>query len=219
MRLVDIGTLTVLGVLGCSGSSEGTYASVNVSLTDAGAGGGSGPSKTEVDAFPADGPRVVDVGNPPAAPDAGGPRTDVDAGDSFLPCPQTPPVSGTVCGGLGQDCYYEDCQGQGRTIARCIPDVAGALHVRGKFDLSTTPCSPSPCPGSDLTDGPITCEVGQVCLVSESGISWGQCVANTCGAGPLSGDCLSPPRSQCTVGGTAAGILVECVVCATPPCG
>ena len=208
----------------CGGGSGGVASSGPASSGDGTASGSADASSGPADASGRD---TTEASKPSGEGSAGdespvveaeGGSTGLDAATTAVPCPPTPPATGSECG-VGQDCYYEDCGRAGRTIALCVPNIPGAVHGKGTLDVRSAACTPVSCEGSQSSNGPIICAAGQICLMTASGISWGQCVANTCGAGPLSGACLSPSRSQCTVIGTAAGIDVECVQCASPPCG
>jgi hypothetical protein len=118
-------------------------------------------------------------------------------------CPSTPPLNGSPCS--GRDCYYEDCVGAGRTIARC--------HPEGTFEVQTTACTAVSC--SLSADGGASCQAGTICLRFAGSPVSENCVSNSCGTGPIGCDCLSSCVGTCTLSGNAHGIGIICGIC--PP--
>jgi hypothetical protein len=120
-------------------------------------------------------------------------------------CPATPPGA-TSCPKEGFRCYYDDCPASGRTIATC---------TSGTWTVATGACgtvSDACAPYSK------TCDSGQLCLLTITGAITPSCIANTCGAGPITPQCLSsyvPP--YCSLGGSVVGggFSISCNYCGT----
>jgi hypothetical protein len=120
-------------------------------------------------------------------------------GATGSPCPATPPTNGAACGAFAETCYYEECAGKGRTLADC---------PLGVWKVSTGPCSSQVC-GS--WDGRVsrTCAAGEVCY------GWcgddARCTPHTCGAGPITKDCVPGATGYCTLSGSISdGIRLQC---------
>jgi hypothetical protein len=122
-------------------------------------------------------------------------------GATGTPCPSAPPLNGSPC--AGQDCYYEDCAGLGRTIALC--------HPEGTFQVQTTACTAVACSLSAV-GGP-SCPAGMICMQVAGGAVSDTCVSNTCGTGPIGCNCLTSCVGTCTVSGNAQGTEVSCNTC------
>ena len=116
-------------------------------------------------------------------------------------CPGAPPQAGGPCNGQG--CFYEDCAGVGRTAATC---------TNGVWVVDQAPCATATCPG---IGGSVTCPAGQICEQRAGGaVQPVECVANGCGTGPLSCDCLQPCQGTCTVtGSVTTGFYAFCNTC------
>ncbi len=159
---------------GSSGAAGGTGAGTGGSVGSAGAGGQAG---------------------------AGGHGAKGGGEIGGTPCPPTPPLNGSSC--AGQNCYYEDCAGAGRTIALC--------HPEGTFEVQTTVCAAVACSLSAV-GGP-SCPAGMICMQVVGGTISETCVSNTCGAGPIGCGCLTSCVGTCSVSGSAQGIDVSCNTC------
>jgi hypothetical protein len=132
---------------------------------------------------------------------AGGQGAKGGGGGAGTLCPSTPPMNGYAC--AGQDCYYEDCGGLGRTIALC--------HPEGTFEVQTTACTAVACSLSAV-GGP-SCPAGMICMQVAGGAVSDKCVSNACGTGPIGCDCLTSCVGTCSVSGNAQGIGVSCNTC------
>jgi hypothetical protein len=120
------------------------------------------------------------------------------------PCPTASPRAGDSCGPF-QACYYEDCAGAGRVIARCMT---------GQWTLETGACTDLRC-GSG---GP-TCSAGEICVVRQGGAQFFNCVPNRCGTGAITCGCLQSCDGDCyLVGSLSDGIKVTCNICTQPTC-
>jgi hypothetical protein len=126
-------------------------------------------------------------------------------------CPPTPPADGTSCGPVDHPCLYEDCAGKGRTLATC---------AAGTWSVATTACGSVTCEGVGVSPLAITCAAGQVCVrTSTSNVVYTvqpTCVDNTCGANPISPECLTGLSGDCSVEASTAGGSIYCVL--PPPC-
>jgi hypothetical protein len=134
---------------------------------------------------------------------AGGQGGGGGGGAAGTACPPAPPVDGAPC--AGQDCFYEDCAGAGRTVARC--------HPEGTFEVVTTACTDVACSLSSA--GGSSCPPGMICMQLAGGAVTEECVQNTCGTGPIGCGCLTSCAGACGVSGTSGGIQVSCNTC--PP--
>jgi hypothetical protein len=95
-------------------------------------------------------------------------------------CPARVPRSGEPCV-LGQvACGYLSCGTFGVARAQCVLET---------WSVSTTPCAPISCGGT-------VCAVGDLCRTDVGGARVSRCVANPCGAGAVS--------CQCVCGGACA---------------
>jgi hypothetical protein len=120
-------------------------------------------------------------------------------------CPAMPPGA-TSCPKEGFKCFYDDCPATGRTIATC---------TGGTWAVATGACGTVT---GDCVAYSKTCASGQLCLLTITGAITPSCIANTCGAGPITPQCLSaysPP--QCTLLGSAdvGGFSIYCNYCGT----
>jgi len=122
-----------------------------------------------------------------------------------MTCPDAAPQDGDGCVAT-QSCFYEDCSGAGRTVATC---------VQGAWSVTSGACNTFACQ-SGITA--TSCDAGKVCVAIASGFPVTLCVANSCGTGPVSCDCVESCTGSCSVRGTAAdGIVIDCNPC--PPGG
>jgi hypothetical protein len=126
-------------------------------------------------------------------------------------CPAIPPADQASCAPVDHPCFYEDCAGQGRTLATC----AG-----GKWTVQTSACDPVNCAGVGVTPAALTCAAGEVCVrTSTSNVVMTikpSCVANTCGEKPISPECIGGLSGTCTVEVSASGGDIYCIL--PPPC-
>ena len=123
-------------------------------------------------------------------------------GSSETACPAAPPAPGALCTGY-QICFYEDCAGAGRTVARC---------VNGAFSLETGPCTGVFCQSQ-------TCQPGQLCSIRAGGALLAECVANACGAAAIACGCLQSCSGTCTIGGSLeSGVTIQCNTCPSNLC-
>ena len=114
-------------------------------------------------------------------------------GNPSSTCPETPPNDASSCGSAGLACFYEDCGGDGRTVARCLA---------GAWDVENGACAAPICEA----DG---CDAGDVCIGVTGGTVIVNCVSNPCGTGPVTCDCVGCER--CIVDGSlSSGIAVVC---------
>jgi hypothetical protein len=122
-------------------------------------------------------------------------------------CAQIPPSNGTPCGPVDYPCFYQDCAGDGRTLATCSG---------GTWTVETTACSSVTCEGVGVSPAEITCATGQVCVrTSTSNVVFTlkpTCVENTCGSNPISPACLTGLSGICSVEVSASGGSIYCVV-------
>jgi hypothetical protein len=103
------------------------------------------------------------------------------------PCPSTAPSDGSSCDYVRTDsCVYEDCAGNGRTLAVC---------ESGSWQVTTVPCTPATC---DQTP----CALGQVCLYLHRGYVTRDCVTTTCGTGLVTPECVPGSIGGCSVTAT-----------------
>jgi hypothetical protein len=124
------------------------------------------------------------------------------AGSPAPACPGTPPVSGASCTG-SETCFYEDCGGSGRTVARC---------ANGAWSVETGPCTGVTCESQ-------SCSPGQVCVERIGGALIVQCAQNTCGTGAIGCGCLQSCAGTCTVGGSIqSGVTIQCNTCPSNTC-
>lgn len=199
-RMADAGTSAAAGRDGggSAGANAGAAGSGGASVGGGDARGGSaGASGAPVEA----------TGGGKGGNGAGGSSVG-GAGALQIPtCPATAPTAGSSCDSVGQDCFYEDCAGAGRTVATCqklgIP--------KGKWSLQNTACGMVQCPN---VPGAMSCASGQVCAVSEGGAIIATCAQSTCGAGPITCQCAHASCADCTISGTAQqGYTVSCNTC------
>jgi hypothetical protein len=122
-------------------------------------------------------------------------------GTTASACPSAPPQAGGPCNGQG--CFYEDCAGAGRTAAHC---------TNGVWVVDRAPCAAPTCPG---IGGSFTCAAGQICWQSAGGaVQPTECLANGCGTGPVTCDCLRHCQGTCSVTGSATtGFYAFCNTC------
>lgn len=127
-------------------------------------------------------------------------------------CPATAPQDGTPCEPVDHKCYYEDCDGNGRTMASC----AGSL-----WKVENGPCAPITCTGEGLTPTAVTCDAGEVCVrtTSTGGVYaiTPSCTTQSCGTGPISMACIDVYYSGCLASYSPSGIFVSCT--ASSSCG
>ena len=114
-------------------------------------------------------------------------------GNPSTTCPETPPDDAASCGSLGLACLYEDCDGDGRTVAHC---------QAGGWEVENGACAAPMCEA----DG---CDAGDVCVITTGGTVLANCISNPCGTGAVTCACIGCER--CTVDGTlSSGIAVTC---------
>jgi hypothetical protein len=140
----------------------------------------------------------------------------VDAAVTPPACPQTPPALGSACGSTNMTCFYDNCipstipcsvnncPSTGRTQAVC--------GASGTWTVQTAACGTVSCTSSPgLSFG--TCPSGQICVVTQSGTVGTQCVANTCGQGPVTPAC-GTTLSSCVVNASlTSGVSITCNTC------
>jgi hypothetical protein len=126
-------------------------------------------------------------------------------------CPETPPADQTACEPVDHPCFYEDCTNRGRTLATCTSD---------RWTVQTTACGSVTCEGVGVSPLGITCDAGQVCVrTSTSNVVHTvkpACVANTCGASPITPECIGGLSGDCSVEVSASGGDIYCIL--PPPC-
>ena len=93
-------------------------------------------------------------------------------------CPATAPVA-SACAAEGLGCSYDTCPAGARTNAYCS---------NGTWSVETGACGQVKCFDQYLT---AYCDSGQICTVAITGARQASCIANSCGTGPISLDCLS----------------------------
>jgi hypothetical protein len=120
-------------------------------------------------------------------------------------CPATAPTAAAACGPVDYTCYYESCTTTGRTLATCSA---------GAWKLQTAACTDITCAGGGVTPGSLTCPAGEVCVVQTSiGGAYmvtPMCVAQTCGSGPISLQCVPSTYGTCTISYGLSGVVVRC---------
>lgn len=116
-------------------------------------------------------------------------------------CPQEPPTDGDACDG-SLSCFYDDCPDGHRTSAGC---------VGGVWSVETGTSCTVRCTGP-YGNG-MTCQGGEVCLVSVGGTLNIMCLENGCGSSPVSASCAG----NCPVTSSLdAGVTVTCNTCTDP---
>lgn len=121
-----------------------------------------------------------------------------------LPCPKSAPQDGTTCSTAQGTCYYEDCAGAGRTLAKC---------AAGSWQVTSAACGPYLCEAPITDAGALTCAAGKVCVVTtdSSFRTTTACVDQTCGTGPMSTTCIQGLiASGCAVKYKTSGVVVTC---------
>jgi hypothetical protein len=119
---------------------------------------------------------------------------------SSLTCPQARPTAdGALCGGYdGSTCVYQDCAGLGRTEATCLG---------GTWRITTIACDSTKCAGNAT----LYCAAGKICLRTTSGggayIVTPSCMENTCGASPVSLQCIQGLSGSCSV---VSDVEIDC---------
>jgi hypothetical protein len=118
---------------------------------------------------------------------------------SSLTCPQAlPTTDGAVCGYNGSTCVYQDCAGAGRTEANCLG---------GTWRLKTTACDSTKCTGNAT----LYCDAGKICVrTTSSGGAYmvtPSCIENTCGASPVSLQCIQGLSGSCSV---VSDVEIDC---------
>lgn len=97
-------------------------------------------------------------------------------------CPSQLPESAASCDNESLYCVYMVCDDFGVGAADCSG---------GSWSVSTEPCS-------ELTCYYETCQPGEICVVMEGGALLTYCVANECGSGPISCECIPMAGCDCT---------------------
>jgi len=122
-------------------------------------------------------------------------------------CPEAAPAPASSCSSGGQECYYEDCAGSGRTLATC---------TGGAWSVETGACATVRCSASPIS---MSCASGQICVVLEGGAVIAMCAPNPCGQGPLDADCLPAQYATCSVQKSIAdGVTIICNTCPALTC-
>jgi hypothetical protein len=133
---------------------------------------------------------------------AGGGGPGGGGGGQAAECPATVPAPGAFCSGT-PICFYEDCAGIGRNVARCM---------NGAWSVESGPCTDVSCQSQ-------TCPPGQLCLIRAGGALLVDCVQNACGAAAIACGCLQSCIGTCTVGGAlASGVTIQCNTCPSNLC-
>jgi hypothetical protein len=123
-----------------------------------------------------------------------------DAAVTPATCPSTPPANASSCGSTSMTCFYDSCPSTGRTQAVCSG---------GAWAVQTAACGTVSCNGPSA----LTCTSGQMCLITESGAVSANCVANTCGSGPVTPAC-GTTLGSCVVNATlVGGVTITCNTC------
>jgi hypothetical protein len=133
------------------------------------------------------------------APDAG--ISDAASGS----CPSIPPTNSSACGSTNMTCFYDNCPSSGRTQATC---------TAGTWSVQAGACGTVSCAGPSL----LTCPSGQICLITESGAISANCVANSCGQGPVTPACGTTLGSCVVNGSLNAGATITCNTCPVSAC-
>lgn len=119
-------------------------------------------------------------------------------------CPQAPPTNASACGSVDFSCFYEDCNGAGRTQANCSGNT---------WQVQTGACTSVTCTGVGPTTT-LTCVPGQFCVLTTSGggahIVQPSCVDNTCGQGPISPQCVHGLSASCSGRYFLSGVEFDC---------
>jgi hypothetical protein len=132
--------------------------------------------------------------------------TKLADGACALACPQTAPTNGSSCGSTSMSCFYDNCPSGGRTQATCN----GGVWAVQTGACGTVTCTQAP--------GVNTCPSGQICLVTASGTIGAQCVANSCGSGPVTPEC-GTALGGCVVNASiASGATIFCNLCPQGGC-
>jgi len=139
----------------------------------------------------------------------------VDAAVTPPACPQSPPTNGSSCGLPSTiPCFYDNCipstmpcsnnncPSTGRTQATCGADSA--------WSVQTAACGAVSCASPA---GTRTCPSGQMCLITEGGTLGVQCVANTCGQGPVTPECGTTLGSCVVNASLISGVTITCNTC------
>ena len=119
---------------------------------------------------------------------------------SSLTCPQARPTAdGALCGDYnGSTCVYQDCAGLGRTEANCLG---------GTWRITTIACDSTKCAGNAT----LYCAAGEICVrTTSSGGAYmvtPSCIKNTCGAFPVSLQCIQGLSGSCSV---ASDVEIDC---------
>lgn len=131
-------------------------------------------------------------------------------GATAVTCPAAIPTAGEACAG-GISCFYEDCAGAGRTIARCVAGSAAAP----RWTVTTAACTTVTCPNPSS----LVCQPGQICVVRAGGAFIAECATNSCGTSAVSCGCLQSCLGECSVVGSAeGGVVVTCNTCPSNLC-
>jgi len=218
------------GPAGSGGSATGGISGTGATAGTSGKGGATGSGDAGSGGRPGNGGSATDgMGIPdaliePDGPVGAGGNSGGDAitgsgggatggaggsGDSSTQAPQCPatPPGASACAPEGFTCYYDACPAGGRTIANCS---------QGTWSVTTGACGKVSCAGPYLSTG--VCDSGQICTVSITGARSDACIANSCGAGPVTLDCLSYwwISSSCYLtGDVTTGFTVICDSCGT----
>jgi hypothetical protein len=106
-------------------------------------------------------------------------------------CPSSPPAMDADCSGPLEGCFYEDCAGEGRTLAFCLS---------GSWEVRRAACEVS-------SDG---CQPGEYLYTYEGGALFSECRPNPCAPGLITEECLG--AEGCTLGFLVEeGANVRCI--------
>lgn len=131
-------------------------------------------------------------------------------------CPDAPPASGDSCPASlgGATCFYEDCSGTGRRTRATCAIANGSPSDPSMWIIDTWPCGDLVrCSGDGSGH---TCPAGDVCLVLEGGTLSTQCVAPSCGTGPVECGCVDGCFDGCTESTGEQGATFTCSTCTDP---
>jgi len=179
--LVALAIGALVDVAGCGGTSPSNDAAGGGSGGSGGSGGGASGGR---------------------GGSGGGGSGGGSGGAPVATCPAASPAAGAICSGA-PTCFYEDCAGSGRRVARC---------VNGAWSVETGPCTGVVCQSQ-------ICQPGELCVIRAGGALLVECAQNACGTGAVSCGCLQSCSGTCTVGGSlASGVTIQCNTCPSGLC-
>lgn len=123
----------------------------------------------------------------------------------LLPCPKSAPQNGSTCSPSNGTCYYEDCAGGGRMLARCEDRL---------WKVETAACNAYPCQAPEKDGGVLTCAAGEICVVNTdtSFRVTPSCEKQTCGTREMSTSCIEGTEGWCTARYKLDGVVVNCAM-------